>query len=66
MFYADTVGLWQVYGGIQGFRSAARDPWEPAPLLERLAGEGKTFDMTGSRLVEPLAGEMQLRAPATV
>src|SRR5580658_8349173 len=37
MWYADTVGLKKVYDKIVEFH------WEPAPLLKRLALEGKTF-----------------------
>ena len=46
MCYADTVGLFNV---VQAMRRFARNPlddqkfWEPAPLLARLAAEGKTF-----------------------
>ena len=43
MFYADTVGLGEVYETIRGFREDHGDYWTPAPLLERLAGAGKTF-----------------------
>jgi len=45
MFYADTVGLWNVLRAIERFDR--RDPggsWKPAPLLQRLAAEGKTFN----------------------
>jgi 3-hydroxyacyl-CoA dehydrogenase len=44
MFYADTVGLPAVLAAIQRYRDryGARD-WTPAPLLERLARDGKTF-----------------------
>lgn len=47
MFYADTVGLYSVARSMKHF--AAADPrdakfWEPAPLLARLAQEGKTFN----------------------
>ena len=38
MFYADTVGLYNVV------RTMKRLSWTPAPLLARLAGEGKTFN----------------------
>jgi 3-hydroxyacyl-CoA dehydrogenase len=38
MFYADTVGLYNVV------RTMKRLGWTPAPLLARLAGEGKTFN----------------------
>jgi 3-hydroxyacyl-CoA dehydrogenase len=47
MFYADTVGLFNVLRSIEGF---ARNPyagpelWKPAPLLKKLAAEGKTFN----------------------
>ena len=37
MWYADTVGLRKIYDQIVQFN------WEPAPLLKRLALEGKTF-----------------------
>jgi 3-hydroxyacyl-CoA dehydrogenase len=38
MFYADTVGLYDVV------RTMKRFGWTPAPLLARLASEGKTFN----------------------
>ncbi len=47
MLYADTVGLMTVVRLMEGI---ARNPhvdaafWRPAPLLARLAGEGKTFN----------------------
>jgi len=47
MFYADTVGLFNVERAMQRF---ARNPhaaagfWTPAPLLSRLAAQGKTFN----------------------
>jgi 3-hydroxyacyl-CoA dehydrogenase len=37
MWYADTVGLRKILDKIVEFH------WEPAPLLKRLALEGKTF-----------------------
>jgi 3-hydroxyacyl-CoA dehydrogenase len=46
MCYADTVGLYNV---VRSMRRFARNPnddaafWEPAPLLARLAAEGKSF-----------------------
>ena len=44
MFYADTVGLKVIVDKIAEFRSTL-DPqyWQPSPLLEKLAREGKTF-----------------------
>lgn len=43
MWYADTVGLKKVYEKICEFHSRHGELWEPAPLLRRLAQEGKTF-----------------------
>jgi 3-hydroxyacyl-CoA dehydrogenase len=43
MWYADTVGLKNVYERISDFHSQQGELWEPAPLLKRLAEEGKTF-----------------------
>jgi len=44
MFYADTVGLQLILDQILEFQRTL-DPqyWQPSPLLERLAREGKTF-----------------------
>jgi len=45
MFYADTVGLPQVLAAIEGYaRGYQGEAWTPAPLLARLAGEGKGFN----------------------
>jgi 3-hydroxyacyl-CoA dehydrogenase len=47
MFYADTVGLPTLIQAMRRFAAnAVRDPgsWTPAPLLARLAFEGKTFN----------------------
>jgi 3-hydroxyacyl-CoA dehydrogenase len=41
--YADTVGLKKVYDRIREFHQQHGELWEPAPLLERLAEQGKTF-----------------------
>ncbi len=43
MFYADTVGLGRVYDDICAFHKTHGEFWQPAPLLERLAREGKRF-----------------------
>ena len=45
MFYADSVGIESVYSDICTFHAAHGKLWEPAPLLERMAKEGKTFTM---------------------
>ncbi|TVS14794.1 MAG: 3-hydroxyacyl-CoA dehydrogenase [Gammaproteobacteria bacterium] len=43
MFWADQQGLSNIYQDILKFREEYGDFWKPAPLLERLAKEGKTF-----------------------
>ena len=43
MWYADTVGLKRVYERVSEFHRQHGEIWEPAPLLKRLADEGKTF-----------------------
>jgi 3-hydroxyacyl-CoA dehydrogenase len=43
MFWADKQGLASIYEGILKFREEYGDFWTPAPLLERLTKEGKTF-----------------------
>jgi len=44
MFWADSIGLEAVRDGMLEFgRRAAGHFWRPAPLLERLAGEGRGF-----------------------
>ncbi len=43
MFYADTVGLDKVLARVREFHAQHGPLWQPAPLLERLAAEGKTF-----------------------
>ncbi|WP_323141661.1 3-hydroxyacyl-CoA dehydrogenase NAD-binding domain-containing protein [Massilia phyllosphaerae] len=45
MFYADTVGLPAVLAAMEKFaRGYHGDAWTPAPLLVRLAAEGKSFN----------------------
>lgn len=46
MLYADQVGLFNVVQAMKRFQKNPRDDakfWEPAPLLAKLAAEGKTF-----------------------
>jgi len=43
MWYADTVGLKQVYDRISEFQRQQGEIWQPAPLLKQLAEQGKTF-----------------------
>jgi 3-hydroxyacyl-CoA dehydrogenase len=50
MFYADTVGLDQVYADVQRFHATHGYFWRPAPLLEKLARAGKRFsDLTSPK-----------------
>jgi 3-hydroxyacyl-CoA dehydrogenase len=45
MFYADTVGLPKVVAAIERFQKGYHgEQWKPAPLLVRLAKEGKRFN----------------------
>ncbi len=44
MFYADSVGLAQVYDRVCAFSSQDPASWQPAPLLQKLAEEGGTFN----------------------
>jgi 3-hydroxyacyl-CoA dehydrogenase len=49
MHYADHVGLKNVYDKICEFRDRyGENYWKPAPLLEKLAKEGKTFAQWGA------------------
>ncbi len=43
MWYADTVGLKKVCERVREFHMQHGEIWEPAPLLKRLAEQGKTF-----------------------
>jgi 3-hydroxyacyl-CoA dehydrogenase len=43
MWYADTVGLKQVYERVSEFQRQHGEIWQPAPLLKRLPEQGKTF-----------------------
>ncbi len=43
MWYADAVGLERVYHRVSEFHQQHGGHWQPAPLLERLAKQGKTF-----------------------
>jgi 3-hydroxyacyl-CoA dehydrogenase len=44
LFYADTIGLKSVYEGILKYRDLFGPMhWQPAPLLARLAAEGRTL-----------------------
>jgi 3-hydroxyacyl-CoA dehydrogenase len=43
MFYADTIGLKNVYERVCDFHEQHGMLWTPAPLLKRLAQEGGTF-----------------------
>ena len=43
MWYADTVGLKKVYERVCEFHRQFGELWTPAPVLARLAAEGKTF-----------------------
>ncbi|MBY0372483.1 MAG: hypothetical protein K2Q23_00730, partial [Bryobacteraceae bacterium] len=48
MFYADTIGLDKVLARIREFESQHGELWTPAPLLVKLAAEGKRFNSSES------------------
>jgi 3-hydroxyacyl-CoA dehydrogenase len=43
MFYADKVGLPRILERVSAFHRDLGERWKPAPLLERLVKEGRTF-----------------------
>jgi 3-hydroxyacyl-CoA dehydrogenase len=43
MWYADTIGLKRVYDRVREFHEEHGESWTPAPLLKKLAEEGRTF-----------------------
>jgi 3-hydroxyacyl-CoA dehydrogenase len=47
MWYADTVGLKQVYERVCEFHQQHGENWRPAPLLKELAEQSKTFSDFG-------------------
>jgi len=49
MWYGDTVGLKKVCERVREFQQRLGNWWEPAPLLQRLAQQGKTFAEFSSR-----------------
>jgi 3-hydroxyacyl-CoA dehydrogenase len=53
MWYADTVGLKKVHERIQDFHRQFGELWEPAPLLARLANEGRTFASLDTEKARP-------------
>jgi 3-hydroxyacyl-CoA dehydrogenase len=62
MFYAGRVGLRKIYDRISAFHRELGDRWTPAPLLERLAREGKTFrDFDAARVPTDSAGDTASR-----
>jgi 3-hydroxyacyl-CoA dehydrogenase len=48
MFYADTVGLRTVLARVKEYRQQFGEYWRPAPLLEKLASEGRGFHDDGA------------------
>jgi 3-hydroxyacyl-CoA dehydrogenase len=48
LFYADTIGLPTVLQRVADYRTRFGEYWAPAPLLEKLVGEGRGFYETTS------------------
>ncbi len=59
MFYADEVGLDNVVRTMKRFAAGGNAFWEPAPLLARLAAEGRTFN-------ESISATRSLSEPGSV
>ena len=56
MFYADTVGLPEVVAAIRRYAHGAHPkPWQPAPLLEKLAADGGSFASFDSQSADSLS-----------
>jgi 3-hydroxyacyl-CoA dehydrogenase len=55
MWYADTIGLPEVLNRIVQFHEQQGELWTPAPLLERLVAEKKTFAALDAELSERAA-----------
>jgi 3-hydroxyacyl-CoA dehydrogenase len=47
MWYADAIGLKKMYDRVSEFHRQHGENWQPAPLLERLAAQGRTFAQFG-------------------
>ena len=43
MFYADSIGLRRVLDRVRVFHRDLGERWKPAPLLETLSAQGRTF-----------------------
>src|SRR5205823_4399692 len=57
MWYADTVGLKNVYERVLEFERQHGALWTPAPLLKQLAEEGKKFsDFATTGIGRPASG----------
>jgi 3-hydroxyacyl-CoA dehydrogenase len=56
MFYADRVGLKTIYDRVSAFHRELGQRWAPAPLLERLAREGRTFKELDKHRADALVG----------
>jgi len=56
MFYADRVGLKNIYERVSAFHQELGARWAPAPLLAQLAKEGTTFKELDKRRASSLVG----------
>ena len=55
MFYADAIGLREVYEQVARFHSVLGEYWKPAPLLEQLAKANGTFAQRDAALTQARA-----------
>ena len=61
MWYADTVGLRRISDRIEEFHRQHGDLWAPAPLLKRLALEGRTFAAFDQEKEDQRLDQMELK-----
>ena len=58
MFHADRIGLRHIHERISAFHRELGPRWAPAPLLARLAHDGRTFRELDAERAEPAAASI--------
>jgi 3-hydroxyacyl-CoA dehydrogenase len=63
MWYADTIGLREIYAKLCSFRQAFGELWEPTPLLQQLAEQAIGFAGFDNRLKQASQAHTIVAAP---